>query len=124
MPIGVCVTFEKVLVKNKGVPGLASMKTRQKRMQAVDTTLVSVPELIQAAETKEKTGPGRGGRRPNSGRKPIAANEKKESPAYVSMTDAEKRVFRKQAKKAKLSLSFFLRQKLGLPISMPAEPAA
>ena len=54
-----------------------------------------------------------GGRRAGAGRKPRPVVKKG---VFVSMTDAEKERFQRAAKANGLTLSYYLRDQLGLPI--------
>lgn len=97
------------------------MRTRQQVRIAEDvpskTPLVSIPALLDAAVEPKKS--GRGGARTGAGRKPFKPGKRKESPAYVSMTTREKAKLQAKAKKKNLTLSFYIRDQLGLPIDEP-----
>lgn len=69
-----------------------------------------------AVEPPKLTGK-RGGARPGAGR-PAYLDDgyQKEKSAYVSMTDTEKEEFKRLAAEAGLTLSFYLRRRLKLPI--------
>lgn len=58
----------------------------------------------------------RGGLRVGAGRKPYILARRKESPAYVSMTQQEKLDLQELAAASGLTLSFYLRKRLDLPI--------
>ena len=102
------------------------MKTRTQRIQpeqqviAPARPLVSVPDLLEAAADDKpvtrRAKPGRGGVRPGAGRKPFREDKRKGAPAYVSMTNKEKELQIKRAQKRGLTLSFYIREKLGLPV--------
>lgn len=96
------------------------MKTRTlKKPEQAPTPELKVVRSDESDESDEvEVGNGkRGGARPGAGR-PAYLREglQKEKSAYVSMTDREKERFKKQAAKEGLTLSFFLRKQLGLPI--------
>jgi hypothetical protein len=57
-----------------------------------------------------------GGRREGAGRRPASPRKLKAAPAYISLTALEKQRLEKAAAKRGLTLSFYLREKLGLPI--------
>lgn len=73
----------------------------------------SKPEPVEPPKLTGK----RGGARPGAGR-PAYLDDgyQKEKSAYVSMTDTEKEEFKRLAAEAGLTLSFYLRKRLKLPI--------
>jgi hypothetical protein len=58
-----------------------------------------------------------GGAREGAGRKPRSPRKLKAKPAYVSLTAEEKARFERAAERAGLTLSYYLRTQLGLPIT-------
>jgi hypothetical protein len=72
-----------------------------------------------AAESVPPPAPPRphGGRRKGSGRKPGSPRKLKATPAFVSLTDGEKARLEREAERKGLTLSYYLRLKLGLPIT-------
>lgn len=103
----------KTRTKTSAVAAAATVapETTSKPKRRVKPTL-----SVVAAETK-KPGGGRGGWRPGAGRKPyLKEGSQKKSSAYVSLTDVEKEKFEALAEKRGLTLSYYLRERLGLPI--------
>lgn len=80
------------------------------------------PELASAtqppaADDPEPTPPrGHGGARENSGRRKMAKRRKLSESAFVSLSTAEHAALKRAARDADLSVSFYLRKKLKLPI--------
>lgn len=72
----------------------------------------------QDTEPSDKREPRRqhGGRREGSGRRPALPAKVKGATLYVSVTAAEKERLERASAKRGLTLSFYLREKLGLPI--------
>jgi hypothetical protein len=57
-----------------------------------------------------------GGRREGSGRRPVLARKRLGTSAYVSLSESEKAQLEAKAAKRGLTLSFYLRERLGLSI--------
>jgi hypothetical protein len=93
------------------------MKTRtQKRIEEAPAprklAAVPQPEVLFKKIPKPK-----GGRRPGAGRPAyLKPEERKEESVYVSMTTLEKAKYQAQADKRGITISFVIRQELGLPI--------
>jgi hypothetical protein len=75
------------------------------------------PELVSAAAAPLAPPKSRrGGARPGSGRKRFPAGKRKEHPAFVSLTSSEFETIERMAAERGLTISFLIREKLGLPI--------
>ena len=78
--------------------------------QPTSDTTAAVPRASKSAPRQN------GGRREGSGRKAKPRERKLGHPAYVSMTDAEYRRVEKWAAGAELSVSAYIRKRLGLSL--------
>jgi hypothetical protein len=102
------------------------MKTRTAKKQqtpqpeqkpAAPELKVVRPEPADEPTSGSKLTGRRGGAREGAGRPAYLKDGfQKEKSAYVSMTDREKEKFKRLAAKDGLTLSFYLRKRLGLPI--------
>lgn len=73
-------------------------------------------QLTVAAEPEPAQPSGLGGAREGSGRKKMAKKRKRGQPAFVSLSPVEKKELRRQANAAGLTISYYIRKKLKLPI--------
>jgi len=75
-------------------------------------------ELVSAAAAPSPPPKSRkGGARPGAGRrKRFPAGKRKEHPAFVSLTPSEFETIERMAAERGLTISFLIREKLGLPI--------
>jgi hypothetical protein len=89
------------------------------KLRTKATTLETPTTHLHAVENADepKTPKPKGGARPGAGRPPFRPGKRKERPAYIGLTSAEYEVFERRAEKRGLTLSFYLREKLGLPIA-------
>jgi hypothetical protein len=69
-----------------------------------------------AVQDQPKPAVKKGGVRPGAGRPPFAAGKRKERPTYVALTAAEFDKLERAAQKRRLSVSFYIRERLGLPV--------
>lgn len=72
-----------------------------------------------ATQSEPEPTENRGGYREGSGRKALPKREKLGKPAYVSLNPAEKREVKRRAKAAGMSISSYIRKRLGYsPVAM------
>jgi len=69
---------------------------------------------------KKTPAPTQGGAREGAGR-PRLGKKRKGSPAFIGLTVSEKAQLKREARALNLTLSYYMRQRLGLPIEVPAE---